>query len=605
MAKKKQPPALDVYASPYVPQALKQFNQLPVHRLLSLPFPWTDYRVYVQTFAGSDHLEARAPSTVAPVFGPGSHVASQLNDKSYSSHFGHAITQEVQALEQECEAHALYQVPLLPARGDPRPFVYWINVPGLRETSLRVEIGDIVYLRQLHLGPIGEILEAPHFQYAGQWFPVPPYVNAEYASVVWGIDRLNERLTLRVDCLEPMSLQFNACFTVQSGRIDALRETIHDVGKLLTLEGKAKWMRRMLIPEPDDGAMQRTLNKGTIDWEPKDALLNYEQVRAIDNVLSQSYGTLPFIISGPPGTGKTKTLVELALQLIAAKPGAHLLVCAPSDPAADTLTQRLREHLTPKQLLRLNPPSRSFPEVPMSILPFCFVDQDMFSIPPFSQIMRCQIVVTTCRDAEILLRARLSNTDLCKLERQMQHSLHPEEELLSPPLHWTGLLIDEAAQAIEPEACVPLCVVAPPQDYETSGHVLPLFVKAGDQNQLGPRTASKSQTIQTSLFERLLARPTYSEHPLARSKQSRVVMRPLTQKMLPILRPPFANLIRNYRSHPAILATPSALFYNDTLEPEARETDSLLAWPGWNGREWPVLFAPNTGLDEIEQDGGG
>ena len=82
-------------------------------------------------------------------------------------------------------------------------------------------------------------------------------------------------------------------------------------------------------------------------------------------------------------------------------------------------------------------------------------------------------------------------------------------------------------------------------------------------------------------------------------------MRPLTQSMLPIIRPPFTNLIRNYRSHPAILATPSAQFYHDTLEPEATDTDSLLSWEGWRGRKWPVLFHCNTDQDEIERDGGG
>ena len=64
-------------------------------------------------------------------------------------------------------------------------------------------------------------------------------------------------------------------------------------------------------------------------------------------------------------------------------------------------------------------------------------------------------------------------------------------------------------------------------------------------------------------------------------------------------------MIRNYRSHPAILATPSSLFYNDTLEPCASGIESLLPWYGFKGRDLPVLFRDNRSGDELEQDGGG
>ncbi|KAK4540383.1 hypothetical protein LTR36_009240 [Oleoguttula mirabilis] len=598
---------LDVYARPFIPYSLKAVNEAPVSVLPSMPVRWIDFPAYVNSFAGTSLLladpppadlsgqQGPSPTTNAALSPDGTspiaaEESQELRATGYHMHFQHALIQEAGALQQECEDHALYKVPLGKAYRDPRPDMYSLQVPGLRELSLRIEIGDIVQLRPLHFDAWGEILRIPHI--------------FRHDAVVWSIDRLRETLTLCVYGLLPRSMLFNACFSVQAGRLGALYRSVLGIQKALQ-GGDASWTRSMLFPEEADGSLQRTLNRFQVRVELEDPLLNYEQIRAVDTVLTNDFGRVPYLISGPPGTGKTKTLVELALQLVSKQKASHLLVCAPSDPAADTLVQRLSKHLRPSQLLRLTAPSRSFPEVPDSVLPFCYVDGDMFFLPPLAQMMRYTIVVTTCRDAELMLRGRLSNADLYSLEKGVLSMLHPEEPAPRPALHWTGLLVDEAAQATEPEALIPLSVIAPPQGYESNEQPLPLFVMAGDQNQLGPRTASRTAAMQTSLFERLLERPLYRLHPLARSKQSGGVMRPLRESMLPILRPPFANLIRNYRSHPAIIATPSSLFYNDTLEPEASSITSLLPWQGWKGSRWPVLFACNTGPDEIEQDGGG
>ncbi|KAF2193809.1 P-loop containing nucleoside triphosphate hydrolase protein [Zopfia rhizophila CBS 207.26] len=362
----------------------------------------------------------------------------------------------------------------------------------------------------------------------------------------------------------------------------------------------------MLFPEESDGNLQTKLNTVPYQRGLFDPVMNFEQLKAVDSVAQNEYGLLPFLISGPPGTGKTKTIVEIALQLLQTTKTAHILICAPSDPAADTLALRLRKHLNPKQLLRLNGPGRTMAEVPGALMPYCYIDRDMFYLPPMPQFMKYNIVVTSVQDTSILVDARLTNSDLHIIEKKMLSAFRPEDPLAPSPLHWGALLMDEAAQGTELEALLPLTVILPPSMYPATSPQ-PQFVLAGDQNQLGPRTASHTKEFAISLFERLISRKIYTDHPLSRSKLKPSASPPvLTSAMLPILYPPFVNLIRNYRSHPSILSVPSTLFYSDTLIPEAHFPSSpLQSFSLWRGRRWPVLFLSNNGNDEIERDGGG
>ncbi|KAL8704339.1 MAG: hypothetical protein Q9201_002490 [Fulgogasparrea decipioides] len=358
------------------------------------------------------------------------------------------------------------------------------------------------------------------------------------------------------------------------------------------------WLRRALFPEDTDGVMQRSLPQGVFKRSWFDRHLNHEQKKAVDGVLTKYYGSVPFLINGPPGTGKTKTMVETVMQMTfdADNEGA-ILLCAPSDSAADTLTLRLRKHLDPKVMFRLNDFSRTFAEVPEEILPYCYIEDDIFNIPPLPELMACKIVIATCRATDVLVQARVTNRDLVKLENSTTDILNPQlaakrQAKRISHLHWTALLVDEAAQATEPEMLIPLSVVAPPASCSSEPN--PIFVMAGDQYQLGPRVYDKSTTLRVSLFERLSNRSMYASHPLARQSYRRL------GPPIQMLRPAFVNLTRNYRSHPAILAIPSALFYADTLIPEATDTDQLEPWHKWQGRRWPVLFVCNGGIDNCE-----
>ncbi|KAF2649822.1 P-loop containing nucleoside triphosphate hydrolase protein [Lophiostoma macrostomum CBS 122681] len=372
------------------------------------------------------------------------------------------------------------------------------------------------------------------------------------------------------------------------------------------LQRSKNWIRRMLFPEETDGKAQTQLRRVPYRRGLLNAKVNYEQLQAINSACENEYGSVPFLISGPPGTGKTLTMVELALQLLNTTMITHLIVCAPSDQAADTLALRLAQWLNPGQMLRLNGPGRPDNEVPKQLLSYCYREEEMFYLPPVRQLMTYNIVVTTTRDAAILAEARLTNIDIHHIERSILTNFHPEATTTTPPLHWGALLIDEAAQATEVDALPALSVIMPPATWP---HTLPQpqFIMAGDENQLGPRTASRNTAFSTSLFARLFSRRIYASHPLSRSNLKPSQEPPvMSAALLPMIYPPFTNLTRNYRSHPSILSVPSSLFYNDTLIPEISSAlTPLQQSPLWRGRKWPVLYIPHNGHDELERDGGG
>jgi helicase MOV-10 len=148
-----------------------------------------------------------------------------------------------------------------------------------------------------------------------------------------------------------------------------------------------------------------------------------------------------------PGTGKTCTVVESIIQLVRRDTTVRVLACTPSNAAADLLVQRLAfAGLTDKELFRLNAYSRSDEEMPEDVQAFS-------AIPDHATLLAYRVVLSTCSSAGML------------------------QTLNVPPGHFSHIVIDEAAQAEEPLAMIPIAAFS-----TTSTNV----ILAGDPHQLGP-----------------------------------------------------------------------------------------------------------------------
>eukprot|EP00090_Calanus_glacialis_P043171 TRINITY_DN7638_c0_g1_i1.p1 TRINITY_DN7638_c0_g1~~TRINITY_DN7638_c0_g1_i1.p1 ORF type:complete len:1395 (-),score=231.54 TRINITY_DN7638_c0_g1_i1:680-4864(-) len=288
----------------------------------------------------------------------------------------------------------------------------------------------------------------------------------------------------------------------------------------------------------------------TIPWSPAsqwaqnlDSRLNPKQKEAIIAVTAPMTLSLPpILIIGPYGTGKTFALGK-AIEHLLTQEGCKILVCTHSNSAADLY---IKEYLDPaftegkidKKLLRVYYHNRWVQTVHPTIQKYCLIESDpvtstrKFKTPTLEDLKDKDIIVATL------------STSRCIAE-------------LLPVGHFTHIILDEAAQAMETEAIMPLVLA----DKETR------VVLAGDHMQLEPNVTSdfaKEKHLNVSLLERL-----YDLYPSD-----------FPCKIL---------LCENYRSHEAIVSYTSELFYEQKLVASGKPPSH----PSW----YPLTFFTARGED--------
>jgi superfamily I DNA and/or RNA helicase len=295
------------------------------------------------------------------------------------------------------------------------------------------------------------------------------------------------------------------------------------------------------------------------------------------------------IIHGPPGTGKTTTVVELICQAISQ--GHKVLACAPSNTAVDNLLARLVA--ARQKVVRVGHPARVDERLREFTLDVQVANDEMMSIvrdmlreaeglfrksgrhtrakpaPGAKQDMRRE-ARRLKGDARLLekhaIKTVLDRADVVCATTSFNEDLMGERQF--------GLVvIDEACQSTEPGCWIPVLRAE-------------RIVLAGDHCQLPPTVLSKPAAragLSTSLLERLVA------------KYGDAVTRQLDVQ---------------YRMHTDIMQFSSQQFYDATLEADETVASHLLhdlpsIEPSPLTSE-PVVFIDTAGADwheELEPNG--
>ena len=225
------------------------------------------------------------------------------------------------------------------------------------------------------------------------------------------------------------------------------------------------------------------------------------------------------LIHGPPGTGKTFTLIEIIRQLV--QKGERILVCGPSNVSVDNILERLHHHLKGNKILRIGHPARLFQANRMHALDIVSktgdhgqvtrelreeIDQKLSKISKTrSGRERREIyndVKILRKDYRVREKKVLTNIILeaqvvvCTLHGAGSYSLRNAVQGAGRPLFDT-ILIDEVSQSLEAQCWIPI------MDFPDAKKL----IIAGDNMQLPPVVMSKGlktkNILEKTLFDRI------------------------------------------------------------------------------------------------------
>jgi helicase MOV-10 len=148
------------------------------------------------------------------------------------------------------------------------------------------------------------------------------------------------------DCVT-MDTKFNIQFTINLCPFERMSDALKIV------EDDPDTWSKMLFPTPNDiGKPVTNMTKHFLKFYNPMVGTNAEQWTTVVRILQNRVQGVPYLIFGPPGTGKTMTLVEAIKQTWKLSTKSNILVAASSNSAADLLAQRLIEHIPQTQVLR-------------------------------------------------------------------------------------------------------------------------------------------------------------------------------------------------------------------------------------------------------------
>ncbi|KAF7633068.1 hypothetical protein Mgra_00007562 [Meloidogyne graminicola] len=296
---------------------------------------------------------------------------------------------------------------------------------------------------------------------------------------------------------------------------------------------------------------------------------NEKQKIAIHSIVSGLHENLPYILFGPPGTGKTVTLVESVRLICENNKMSRILICTPSNTAADAFTLRLMStnYFNSGSILRIFSLSKNVFEQNSALFDrnqnvLCIKDTPegkKFGIPSKKELIETKrVIICTLNTSTYLISGNLIDC-------------------------FTHIFIDEAGQSDELETLIPIVGLKSCLNRRTR------IVLAGDPKQLG--------AVQTCYPLKSLAK--------CKEKTKSLIERLTEGNSMNFDKRITTMLEDNYRSHPIFLTIPSSLYYGGKLKSCApiHLRSSLCNWEGLpNKNNFPLIWHSTSTPEQSDSE---
>ncbi|KAF1849360.1 DNA helicase-like protein [Cucurbitaria berberidis CBS 394.84] len=315
-----------------------------------------------------------------------------------------------------------------------------------------------------------------------------------------------------------------------------------------------------------------------LEWN--DPSLNDSQKEAIRFALASREVAL---IHGPPGTGKTHTLIELILQLLKQK--LRLLVCGPSNISVDNIVERLASHKV--SMVRLGHPARLLPSVLNHSLDVLTRTSEAAALVQDvrKEMDDKQASIRKTRNArerrQIYTELKELRQEFREREKGCVNNLVGGSKVVLATLHGAGgfhlkgqefdvVIVDEASQALEAQCWVPLLWVRASKLVLAGDHLqLPPTIKSlnSKESKVAKKEMTKSKDKSTKAGEGDSGKPT----------EKMTLETTLFDRLLALHGSPIKRMLTTqYRMHEKIMRFPSDELYDSKLVAADFVKDRLL-----------------------------